>query len=325
MKEAAVRAAVSLMGGKCQREPPNNEGWMSVSCPFSAYTHESGQDRNPSMRVRVRDGGLSAWKCWSCNEGGSDLLAVLYKLQAYQADLPYAQLVEIATGESDELVFPSFEDIGKAAEPAPVLPEEWLTNFPYATSIQTSHDYLKGRAVSDKEAAVWDLRWDYSKQRVCFPIRDFGGAFRGIQGRTIHKDLKPKYLHYPYKGEAPRGSEFWLGENRIDLDKPVVIVEGGFDALSVWPVYSNVIAVMGAASVLSPEKLDRIATAITVAPFFDGNDAGKTGLEVVRKWCWRKRLCRPVKAPAGRDPGEMHPDEIGELLGEALAGTPGFN
>lgn len=322
MREGQIRAAAALFGVKAQPEPPNNEGWMSVGCPYAPHTHATGQDRNPSMRVHVKEGGISHWKCWSCNQGG-DLVTILYDLQRYGSDLPYAQLMALATGEGEELIFPTLNPDYNVETAPPTIPEEVLAQYPPLASNHVGFEYMANRSFTPDDWLVWDVRWDAWRNRVCFPIRDMGGALRGLQGRTIVPELKPKYLHYKFDGQA-RGAAFWMGENLLNFDKPVVICEGAFDAISVARVYSNVVAGMGAASIMRPEKLDRLATAFAVIPFFDGDLAGQQGAEAVRRWCSKKRLCAAAYAPAGRDPGDLSEEHIGDLLGETLAKLGSF-
>lgn len=322
MREQAIRAAAALLGVKAQQDPPNSQGWMSVGCPFAPYTHASGFDRNPSMRVLVSEGGRSHWKCWSCAQGG-DLTMILHDLNQRGAKLPYAQLVDLAIGEGDELTFPTLQADAPPPEPPPVIPEQWLGSTLPLPPLCIGADYIRSRGFNEDDWEPWDVRWDPVDQRVCWPVRDADGVLRGLQGRTIHANTKPKYLHYEYKGKA-RGSDFFLGEHRISFDKPIVLVEGAMDCMGVSRAYPNVVAAMGASSILRAEKLDRLATAFAVIPFFDGNKAGQLGAEVVKRWCLKKRLCVPVHAPPGRDPGDLHEDNIGELLGEALAQITAF-
>lgn len=325
MREAAIRAAAQLLGVGAQSDPPNSQGWMSVGCPYAPYTHEKGFDRNPSMRVIVKEGGVSHWKCWSCNQGG-DLVSILYEMQRLGNEtLPYEQLMALATGEGEELVFPSFEHAPKEYEPPPVLPESWLSTMPTLLSMPqcVGAEYLHGRGYHEEDWQAQDVRWDHNRQRVCWPIRDAQGLLRGVQGRAIHKEAKPKYLHYEYEDKA-RGSDFFLGEQHLNFDKPIVLVEGAIDKMGVHRVYQNVAAIMGASTILRPEKLDRLATSFAIIPFLDGNKAGQAGMETIKRWCWKKRLCAPVYAPAGRDPGDLHEEIIGELLGEALGKLGSF-
>lgn len=322
MREAEIRAAAQLLGVGAQSDPPNSQGWMSVGCPYAPYTHDKGFDRNPSMRVLVKDGGISHWKCWSCNEG-RDLVGMLYDLRNRGAELPYAQLMDLATGEGDALIFPTLNADHHVEEAPPTIPEDWLLNFPVLHPSHAGFQYMIERGLSPDDWKMWDARWDPNRLRVCFPIRDKAGVLRGVQGRTIQPDRKPKYLHYKHEDKA-RGASFWMGEHLLNFDKPVVICEGVFDALAVAKVYPNIAVAMGAAAILKPEKLDRLATAFAVVPFFDGDLAGQKGGEAIKRWCWKKRLCEQVYAPAGRDPGDLHEEIIGELLGEALGKLGNF-
>lgn len=316
MLEQAIRSAAALMGCKHHSDPPNAQGWISVGCPYAPFKHESGADRNPSMRVHVSEGGISQWKCWSCGKGGN-LVSMIYELKMLGAEYPWAQLMDLATGEADGLVFPTFVD-GPPPEPPPILPEDWLKTMPVMPPLCIGADYLRGRGYTEEDWTPWDTRWDPSGQRVCWPIRDNEGNLRGVQGRAIHANQQPKYLHYKYEEQA-RGSEFFLGEHRLNFDKPIVIVEGAIDGFGVSQVYPNVAIIMGASTILRPEKLDRLAMAFAVVPFLDGNKAGQLGMDTITKWCNKKRLCVPVYAPAGKDPGNLGEETIGELLGEALA------
>lgn len=324
MHAEKIRQVADLLGVPVKGP---QSGWMTLGCPFAPTHHKSGTDRNPSMRVEVRPQGLSRWRCWSCGKGGS-LGEVAVELQVYGYKTQFGELYRLFGEEQDGMgltVLGASHD--GASGPPPVIPEEYLDAHKLAWLSPAGYQYLIGRGVELGAMQRWELRYDVQRQRVVFPIRDFGGSLRGAQGRTILPGVNPKYLHYAYPDEkGPDGKQlgtvyghhFWYGEDKIDFERPLVLVEGPLDAVHVDTTYQNVLAACGSA-VLTQEKLDRIAPVAKVVTFFDPDDAGDVARERIQHWCYKKRICLHARPPKGRDPGSLDPQEIADLLWSLVA------
>lgn len=313
MQEQTIQALAEMMG--LDNTAPTG-GWVSVTCPFAEWDHKSGRDNHPSMRVEVRQGGISRWRCFSCANGG-DLTSVLFQLKAKGFVAPYKELMAVAMAEEDALEFPSLA-VGPEVDFA--VPESWLDSFRKAHIIGDARSYLEGRGVDLAEMMAWDIRWDGGRRRVCFPIRDKMGVLRGMQGRLIDPidpdsdEARVPYFLYKIAGHA-RGGTHWLGEDKIDWDKPLVLVEGSFDAASVRRLYPNVVAACGAGTVLLRKaKIERLAPAIEIVTLFDPGEAGDRARLEMRRWCRGVRLCRDAMLPPDTDPGDSTPQELKKVL-----------
>lgn len=312
MQASSIREAADLLGVSVQG--PDMAGWLTLGCPFAPYNHKYGMDRNPSMRVEDRPGMFSRWRCFSCGEGGT-LAEISTLLRQYGAELDYAALLQLAANEEDDL---SFQPLG-VDEPNPPpqeVPEGWLDQFVNVWASPAGSAYMEARGVPLQTQMLWKLRYDTQGRRVIFPIYDRDGILRGAQGRTVDPEQKPKYLFYKINNIAC-GHQFWFGESKLDFDKPIVAVEGPLDVIRTSLAYPNVCGAMGSA-VMQAEKLDRLATALTVISFFDNDDAGNAARARIQAWSKGKRVCRHVFPEGGKDPGAMSPADILHVLKGAI-------
>ena len=139
--------------------------------------------------------------------------------------------------------------------------------------------YLKARHVSKALSALLDVRCDPSQRRICFPVRDFEGVMRGMHGRATDPEMEPRYRAYRHAGKM--NPIVWLGEDWVDRNRPIVVVEGPFDLMSVKRVYANVVTPLFATP--SYEKLMRMADALEWITFFDRGAGGDNGRARVDK------------------------------------------
>lgn len=278
-------------------------GWFTIGCPFAATHHKNGVDRNPSMRISESAGSVSRWRCFSCDHGG-EMAEILVELKALGYQLDYASLLDIMRQEQEgiEIAVLSTED---EIDPARItIPEDWLQQFKKTQISPAATIYLNKRGIGLGLQMRWDLRYDVDRQRVMFPIRDFAGNLRGAQGRALVPGDMPKYLHYAYpdfQTGVVIGSHFWYGEDKIDFDQPIVVVEGPIDAVATSGAYTNVVAAMGSSAMMQT-KLDRLSAAEKIITFFDHGPAGDIARNRIRHWCSGKRLIVDVMPPPGTDP-----------------------
>lgn len=311
MDAATIQRVARLMGLPYSK-PAN--GWMSVGCPYASTHHKKGRDGNPSMRVEVVKGGLSRWRCFSCGQGGK-FAEVLTELRAMGHQYPWGELLALNDRETSDLSIAVVnpEDVEKL--PPPVISEDWLDRWKPSWSSPEAIDYLARRNISLSDQHEWEIRYSPQMRRVLFPIRDFAGQLRGVQGRSIDPDTKPKYLHlkYPDRDGVATGHLFWYNEHHVDFARPLVVVEGVIDAIRTSKVWPNVVAVLGASTIIHG-KVERLGGALKIVSFLDQDEAGNLGRDVLRQWCYRKRLYSDAVLAPGIDPGAMSDEALWAAL-----------
>lgn len=307
--EEAIIATLEHLGsvvGKTSR------GYVHASCPLAKYRHEGGVDKNPSFGVVYSSGEAQKTEghahCFSCQYSG-DIREIASMLYAY-GDLEVADL-EAVMGLLDKIVtghLPLSLSAHTADDPFP--DDDWLGSFPIVAAQHTpAVEYLNARGINSRLVKQFGIRFDGARYRVCFPLYDRAQRFRGLIGRTLIPDPEGlRYFYYPYKGNAPRGFT-WFNENNLDFSKPVVVVEGVFDALKVWQTYKNVTAALSI-SFRHPGLGWHTGVGRWVSMF----DVGKGG-QLARGRL--QDLAAPgakvwhLPPPPGRDdPGDSTPDEI---------------
>lgn len=312
--EEAITEALEQLGsniGEVKR------GWVHGSCPLAKYNHEGGVDKNPSFGVSYNSAETHKPEghahCFSCGYSGDirDMAGTLYA---------YGDLTPDDMGHITRLM----EEVKTGALPLslsthslddPFPDEDWLNSFPKVTSAHApAIEYLHSRGINNRMIEYFDIRFDPQRYRVSFPLYDRAQRFRGLIGRTLIPNPEgPRYFYYPYKGNAPRGFT-WYNEHALDLSKPVLVVEGIFDALAAWPVYKNVTASLSIAF-----RTPGLGWHTDVARYVSMFDVGQGGKSA------RGRLNNMVAntashvwhlpPPPGRDdPGESTPEEIKSQL-----------
>ena len=322
MSPDAVRAFLVGLGAKVPAGQ-HRAGWTVSSCPWAPWEHEKGKSGTEVFGVRQEDGDPLC-TCFSCGWHGSaqDLLLEMRarnkietRMSAKWGDL--SLLIEQAVIEG-ALNFdgPSYEEImaSRRGELHPFA-EWWLDSFGPVDDAPAARAYLEERGVSPQLALDLDLRFDprHGERRVCFPVRDFSGTLVGVHGRAILPEIEPRYRMYLH---AKKNNPIcWLGESWVDLNKPIVVVEGPFDLASVRRVYANVVSPLSAS--LSKFKLKRMADALEWVTLFDRGTGGDKGRQKISEVLGDDHVIHHFLPPAHRkDPGEMSEDELMELLSE---------
>ena len=300
---------VKLAGSKIE----NDDGdWVKISCPFAPYTHKNGTDNNPSMGIKVDGGGPSSYCCFSCMQKGS-LVSFVTDLRdiAGKGKFDYKKMISLVVADEEENIQIDYEVLDehiKEKLQLQIYDESWLDSFLFIPA----HSYLKKRGVPAKIAKELDIRFDHRSVRSGLPMRDFGGRLVGFQGRDTtdkqikrYKFLKPKDSRYNYK--------VWLGEDKVDLDKTVVLTEGLFDYVRIYMVFKNVLASLGAS--VSPAKLARLKYGGgPIVTFYDSDEAGDKARQLISKEYGKRVLYHII--PSKKDAGGMKLKELKDLLGE---------
>jgi DNA primase len=291
--------AVAVMGPPQGRRGGRGLWWV---CPFHA-------DRNPSFSV---DPARRRWKCWGCGAHGdaAELVmrssgvpfpeAVRHVAELCGLDAPpgiVRRMIRppnvIATGK------PPDDPIGLPTADASALVEE-ATRRLWTPQGAEALSYLRGdRGLTDEtirtsrlgcvhDAAIPTREGDrsYRASGVVIPWFE-GGRLASAKVRQFG-DRKPKYAE-AYR-DRPR---VYPGPSAIHPGRPLVVVEGEFDALLLGQHIGDVAAVvtLGSASTRTADDIRRAARACT--SLYVAHDADDAGDRAAAKWPARAIRVRP--------------------------------
>lgn len=319
--EEAIIAALEHLGSKVGK---TSRGYVHASCPLAKYRHEGGVDKNPSFGVVYNSGEAHKPEgqahCFSCQYSGSlsEIASLLFAYKELTPDDLEAVMTLVAKIKTGHL--PLSLSAHSVDDPFP--DEDWLNSFPTITRHHTpALEYLNKRGISLSLAQDFDVRFDGARYRVCFPLRDRAQRFRGLIGRTLIPNPEgPRYFYYPYKSNAPRGFT-WFNENNLDLSKPVVVVEGVFDALKVWQTYKNVTAALSI-SFRTPGLAWHMGVNRWVS-MFDVGKGGQLARGRLQDMAPSGARVWHLPPPPGRDdPGDSTPEEIKTQLETLMVDKP---
>lgn len=325
MKRDKVVQALKLLGAKVPQHQPRL-GWIVCDCPQGPWRHDQGRSSPEVFGVRLEQGDPRC-NCFSCGWHGrlGDLVLEMRARNQvdHQGTYPFGDVMQlIAEAESDielDLDVPDVEELLFGAKTEAIeFPQWWLDSFVPVAEVPMAGTYLAQRAVSLQIAASLDLRWDSGQQRICFPIRDFKHRLRGLHGRAIQAEVKPRYRMYTYQGH--NNPIHWLGESWVDLSKPIVVVEGPFDLASVFRVYRNVVSPLF--SNPSVDKLLRMSDVVEWVSFYDRGTGGDTGRRKLDQVLTDQVLTHCIPPKHRKDPGEMEIAELVDSLGPHLVLDP---
>jgi hypothetical protein len=313
---------ITALGGKQLKTKP---GWVTSSCVLAPFTHKNGHDSNPSFGLTVKDGERSNFNCFSCTSGSAEEL--LQSLQLYDQQQPgkitanFKLAREILNDEDLSLApLPAYQEFGNA--PAKVF-EEWpwwfINGYSPAWEDLEARSYLQGRQVTEQETGFNWLRFDHKKRMIVMPYTNVYGRLAGARGRSIDDHVKGWKKHYDYTwNEINNASLVWYNEQCLQLDGPVVVVEGQFDALRVAKTWPKVVANMTAKPVLS--KMGRLLYSPLVIHIPDTDETGIKSIQIYQDFCHQNGVeYRAIKLPSTvKDAGDCHPDFLLERIQEIL-------
>lgn len=290
--------------------------WVSICCPLSPFTHERGRDRNPSAGISVKEkGGTSIFHCYTCHKKGP-IPWLLRKLESYTGE-DWADLAdEIEHGEYFGGYIPKWGE-GAAEEerpPEPIDKEQYFELYDSAVA----HPYVASRGVSASAAAAMELLHDPGDgdpERILFPVYDAQGAFYGLTGRAVSRQVTPKvkdYFGLPKKWML-------LGVHLLQPDDEfVILVEGLFDFARLYSYGYPAVAFMS--STLTPMQADILKDiGKPVYLFHDDDKAGLEARDTAKELLWRHVPVMKVRYPSARtvetpEGGLRPPEDPGELL-----------
>lgn len=224
MTEVNLRDTLSELGIEVIHK--NGRGWLIASCPFAPYRHEFGTDRNPSFFIKINEQGFSGYNCLSCHSKGN-VHRLITRLADYRQE-DYDRLVIRSLKRETPDRFGSWDDKRSyiAEEMDPLDAEIYFRMYSNAWDEKDSRHYLSQRGVTKEACDTLELRFDPDSKRILFPVYDHERALYGFTSRTIlpTNDRRPKVRDYA----GLKKEQCILGEQLIDPDKPILLVEGLF-------------------------------------------------------------------------------------------------
>lgn len=297
-------------------------GWIVSNCPFGNWRHDHGKSGEDAFGVRL-DPGLPFCNCFSCGYHGDAADATielrhLEKQSPSGIDRDFGRAAELVEKADKEFVLnldgPGVEEALALKTLMHPFDEDWLDSFGPVLDFKKARAYLTQRNSPSEVLEAMDVRWDSDQERICFPIRDFKGRFMGLHGRTIHPNVEPRYRMYNPKGNT--NPLIWLGESWIDVDKPILIVEGPFDVVSAARVYRNICSPLFANP--SFDKIRRMGDCLEVVTLLDRGKAGDQGRHRFEKSLPGSKVINLVPPDGIKDPGVATVDELVDMLGTFL-------
>lgn len=256
------------------RARPSSGGWIRANCPF-CEARVGKPDRKQAFAVRLPQG---SWHCFRCGIAGR-----LQTVPDHFGRLPEPERGEVEAFDPPEGFLPLYDYPGDRA----------VVTGP-------ARRYLRSRNLDERlwgEAGIGAVLSGFWGGRIIIPILGAERQWLGFVGRAWSKKVDRTYL-YP-KG-MQRGEVLYNHSAlHIKTDEPIMVVEGVFDALALWP---NAVAVLGKPSHF---QIDALSVANRpVAIVLDG-DAWQEGYALAMKLRLLGQRAGSVTLPPKTDPDEV--------------------
>lgn len=274
---------------------PNSRGWVRFHCP-GCFDRRSKEDHRKSCGLNVNTGG---YNCFACGLAGY--------IDGYGSG-PDGATRQRGDG-------PTWE----ACDPPPGFVPLGDGHGRHAKNFYRARQYLVGRGVPpdnwlalgigacdsgyydgiDLEEVKLARRMN---GRVVVPVRETDGTWRGYVGRAYYDNKFRPYMNHP--GNWREDCVWNPMALTIETDVPVLVTEGLFDAL---PLYPDSVALLGKPS---ERQEDLLATAMRpVCMMLDG-DAWRLSKAVALRLSIRGVQVGFVKLPPKTDPNDLDPERL---------------
>lgn len=261
-------------------------GFARCDCPFCL--EQGGRtDKKQSLAISVSTGW---YKCWKCAVTG-------------RIDRP-EDAMDIPERAPTEHV--------DAPEGYMVLCEEPAKS---AVSVEDARQYLRSRGLTDE--SVWaevgigcclSGRW---ANRVVVPVRSPEGPWWGWVSRIWSRGVPDPYRTAP--GMVLGSGVFNHAALLQEIDEPVIVVEGCFDALPYWP---DAVACLGKPKAAQVGSL--VGAKRPVVVVLDG-DAWEEGQMLAMDLELQGQRAGYVRLPPKEDPNSVDPVWLREQVARCLS------
>jgi DNA primase len=283
MMESNLIKFLALLGIK---ETRRYGEWLQFACPLASITHGKRTDRNPSGGALISDDGPSLFRCFSCTPKAQPLDTLLARLWRYNKGAKEA-IYFWASYELSEDV--SVDGIAAdrwetEVESPQVLDSAIVERFPLIGTVNGDFSkdalkYLNCRGVSQKTAQKRGVRLWSEKDALVFPYHDNKGRIVTLRCRRLFS--KTLFFVSSENTGLPRDAfpllsrtGAWFGLAAVNWQKPVVLVEGEFDALRLVELGQSNVVASGGTSITNAQLKALLGRSLWL-----GLDADKSGRE----------------------------------------------
>lgn len=311
MKKEIAIALLKVLGSK--KLELGSLPWVHGQCPLARWKHQKGTDSHPSFGI-LTGKARARCHCLSCNTSGRPEEIIGEIMMLAKGDHGYDLREAERLIESDESALDlSTDEEQRYDQPLMPFPEAFWASFTPAMHIPEAVEYLNGRGINAKEIQKHDLRWDGLSRRVCACTRGFDQKLYGVRGRAIDKGVEPRYHNYPYTKIT--NPQVWLGEDIVDFDQPILLVEATFQRIAALRVYPNTVAPLSAS--LHKAQAMRMAKGWSFVHLFDADKAGRRASEKMREFLPEASHIE-LFLPEGTGPDDVPFDELMKIVGQVL-------
>ncbi|MGG7049228.1 MULTISPECIES: DNA primase [unclassified Campylobacter] len=252
---------------------------FSAVCPFHA-------DTKPSLIISP---SKQIYHCFACGAGGDAIRFVSeYKKLSFEEACE-----EIADKINFTLIKSSSVNSSIKAKADNELLE--YAKDSYKNELFKVMGYIKERGISDEMVQKFELGFGIElanikqedkkrfgfwlfNNRLIFPIKLHTGRVVGFGGRSLDKNVNPKYTNSPQSNVFNKSTLLYgldVAKPEIIRTKEVVICEGYIDVIMAHQAgVNNAIATLGTA--LTKEHLSQIVKfGVKITLFFDNDNAGR--------------------------------------------------
>ncbi len=314
-----------------------SDGWLECSCLYARHKHQGGTDLMPSAKLNSTGAG---YRCFACSTTAKDAGQMLRNLRNLNERVGWdntkiKQALKLlkqqpendspVDGQNVRVLEPP---VGMV-KPFKKFPSEYLELYPSVLRKNSadkfiypdSISFLAKRQTPLQVIADFDFRWDAKHTRILVPTYQRAIILSGLIGRNI-KYIKgisdsdhPKYFDYSHftakdKIKVNNSSLVWFRQSTLNKKKPLILVEGMFDAARVYQHYRNVTAVTCVC--ISSPKLNYLSDFKSVYLIPDNDKAGTDAASNFQKLIPTLKI---IKIPSTyKDISDMTAFEVRELL-----------
>lgn len=167
--------------------------------------------------------------CWSCDyRGGLEYLISKHgsarQLEKYSEVLLYLARERLSSKYTDKTLDSEHLNLGSFRS----LKTSWADSLHYRAAM----NYLNTRKISGDIIKEWDICYSEDgkyKNRIIIPSKSESGQLEYFVARAFYDSVVPKY-----RNPSVSKQSIIFGEKFIDWKKPVILVEGVFDAIVLY-------------------------------------------------------------------------------------------
>ena len=288
-----------LTNGKLSYIDSKSSGWIRVTCPF----HSNGLERNPSAGIyngddpKLEKGFFHCFTCSSCGP--------LYHFvgECFDRDDNFGKqwLIDRFGGERVEgqNTHLSYISLNKK-ESNSFLNESLLDTF------QSWHPYMSKRKLTQEVCNRFKIKYDPESECIIFPVWDEDNNLVMLTKRSINS----KMFYIDKDKEKPIYLLNFIKQENI---KEVCICESQINALTLWSWNMPAIATFGCNitkhqfNILNKSGIEHYYLC------FDGDEAGKKGIEKFLNYIRKDVLVDIIYLPKGKDVNDLTEEEFGKL------------